>query len=96
MVALYRPGPMQTIDEYIARKQGKKPILYYHPKMKSYLGTTFGLLVYQDDLLFTAIELAGYDWGEVDKFRKAVGKRFLKKWQNNTSNSLMVAKVILV
>lgn len=75
MVALYRPGPMQTIDEYIARKQGKKPILYYHPKMKSYLGTTFGLLVYQDDLLFTAIELAGYDWGEVDKFRKAVGKK---------------------
>lgn len=75
MVALYRPGPMQTIDEYIDRKHGKKPIVYYHPKMKSYLGASLGLMVYQDDLLFTAIELAGYDWGEVDKFRKAVGKK---------------------
>lgn len=75
MVALYRPGPMQTIEEYTARKHGKKPITFYHPKMKSYLGPSLGLLVYQDDLLFTAIELAGYDWGEVDKFRKAVGKK---------------------
>lgn len=75
MVALYRPGPMQTIDEYIDRKHGKKPIVFYHPKMKSYLGASLGLMVYQDDLLFTAIELAGYDWGEVDKFRKAVGKK---------------------
>lgn len=75
MVALYRPGPMQTIDEYIARKNGKHPTTYYHPKMKKYLDKSFGLLVYQDDLLFTAIELAGYDWGEVDKFRKAVGKK---------------------
>ncbi len=75
MVALYRPGPMQTIDEYIDRKQGKHPVIFYHPKMANYLKPTFGLLVYQDDLLFTAIELAGYDWGEVDKFRKAVGKK---------------------
>ena len=75
MVALYRPGPMQTIDEYVARKNGKHPTIYYHPKMKKYLDKTYGLLVYQDDLLFTAIELAGYDWGEVDKFRKAVGKK---------------------
>ncbi len=75
MVALYRPGPMQTIDEYVKRKHGKSPVTFYHPKMKSYLGPTYGLLVYQDDLLFTAIELAGYDWGEVDKFRKAVGKK---------------------
>ncbi len=75
MVALYRPGPMQTIDEYVARKNGKHPTVYYHPKMKKFLDKTFGLLVYQDDLLFTAIELAGYDWGEVDKFRKAVGKK---------------------
>lgn len=75
MVALYRPGPMQTIDEYVARKNGKHATTYYHPKMKKYLEKTYGLLVYQDDLLFTAIELAGYDWGEVDKFRKAVGKK---------------------
>lgn len=75
MVALYRPGPMDNINEYIARKHGKKPITYMHPKMKSYLDTTYGVLVYQDDLLLTAIEVAGYSWGEVDKFRKAVGKK---------------------
>lgn len=75
MVALYRPGPMDNIYEYIARKHGKKPVSYMHPKMKSFLDTTYGVLVYQDDLLMTAIEVAGYSWGEVDKFRKAVGKK---------------------
>jgi DNA polymerase III subunit alpha len=75
MVALYRPGPMDNINEYILRKNGKKPVTYAHPKMKSFLERTYGVLVYQDDLLMTAIEVAGYSWGEVDKFRKAVGKK---------------------
>lgn len=75
MVALYRPGPMDNINEYIARKHGKKPVTFMHPKMKNFLGTTYGVLVYQDDLLMTALEVAGYSWGEVDKFRKAVGKK---------------------
>lgn len=75
MVALYRPGPMDNIREYIARKHGARPVTYLHPKMKNFLDTTYGVLVYQDDLLMTAIEVAGYSWGEVDKFRKAVGKK---------------------
>lgn len=75
MVALYRPGPIENINEYIARKHGKKPAVYFHPNMKEYLEPTFGVLVYQDDLLMTAINVAGYSWGEVDKFRKAVGKK---------------------
>ncbi len=75
MVALYRPGPMDNIQEYIARKHGRKPVTFMHPKMKDFLSTTYGVLVYQDDLLLTAIEVAGYSWGEVDKFRKAVGKK---------------------
>ena len=75
MVALYRPGPMDNINEYIARKHGRKPVTFMHPKMKNFLATTYGVLVYQDDLLMTAIEVAGYSWGEVDKFRKAVGKK---------------------
>ncbi|MDQ3089766.1 MAG: DNA polymerase III subunit alpha [bacterium] len=79
MVALYRPGPMDNINEYIARKHGKKPVVYMHPKMKDFLDTTYGVLVYQDDLLMTAIEVAGYSWGEVDKFRKAVGKKIPKE-----------------
>ena len=75
MVALYRPGPMDNIKEYIARKHGKRPVTYLHPKMKSFLDKTYGVLVYQDDLLMTALEVAGYTWGEIDKFRKAVGKK---------------------
>ncbi|HEX7724487.1 MAG TPA: DNA polymerase III subunit alpha [Candidatus Paceibacterota bacterium] len=75
MVALYRPGPMDNINEYIQRKNGLKPATYPHPAMKKFLEPTHGVLVYQDDLLMTAIEVAGYNWGEVDKFRKAVGKK---------------------
>ena len=75
MVALYRPGPMDNIREYIARKHGTRPITYLHPKMKDFLDTTYGVLVYQDDLLMTALEVAGYSWGDIDKFRKAVGKK---------------------
>ena len=75
MVALYRPGPMNNIPEYIARKHGKKTISYFHPKAENFLKRSYGILVYQDDLLFTAMELAGYNWETVDKFRKAVGKK---------------------
>lgn len=74
-IALFRPGPMANIDEYIARKDGKKPVEYYHPKMEKFLDKSLGVLVYQDDLLYTALEVAGYNWEEVDKFRKAVGKK---------------------
>ena len=75
VIALYRPGPMRNIDEYIDRKQGRKSAVYLHPDMKKFLRNSYGVLVYQDDLLYTAIELAGYDWKEVDVFRKAVGKK---------------------
>jgi DNA polymerase III subunit alpha len=75
MVALYRPGPMNNIPEYIARKQGYSPIKYFHPRAEKFLAKSYGILVYQDDLLFTAMELAGYNWKTVDKFRKAVGKK---------------------
>ena len=75
IIALYRPGPMDNIKEYIDRKQGRKPVSYIHEDMKKFLKTSYGVLVYQDDLLYTAIELAGYNWEEVDVFRKAVGKK---------------------
>ncbi len=82
MVALYRPGPMDNIQEYIARKHGIKPTTYAHPIMKTFLDRTFGILVYQDDLLMTAIKVAGYTWGEVDKFRKAIGKKIREEMAN--------------
>jgi len=79
MVALYRPGPMETIPEYIKRKHNPKLIKYMDPRMKKFLGDSYGLIVYQDDLLFCALELAGYNWEEADKFRKAVGKKIPKE-----------------
>ena len=79
MVALYRPGPMEIIPEYIKRKHNRELVKYLDPRMKKYLKESYGLIVYQDDLLFSAIELAGYDWKEADKFRKAVGKKIPKE-----------------
>jgi DNA polymerase-3 subunit alpha len=78
MVALYRPGPMQFIPEYIARKHNPNLISYLDPALEKILKRTYGILVYQDDLLTIARELAGYSWIEVDKFRKAVGKKIPK------------------
>lgn len=75
MVALYRPGPMQFIPDYIERKHNPKKISYLDPALEPILKKTYGILVYQDDLLMMANRLAGYSWGEVDKFRKAVGKK---------------------
>lgn len=75
MVALYRPGPMQFIPDYIARKHNPSLITYQDKSFETILKQTYGILVYQDDLLIIAHDLAGYTWGEVDKFRKAVGKK---------------------
>ena len=75
MVALYRPGPMQFIPLYIERKRNPKLVTYMDLVLEPILKKTFGILVYQDDLLMIAIKIAGYSWGEVDKFRKAVGKK---------------------
>lgn len=75
MVALYRPGPISVIPEYIARKNNPKLVKYLDPRMEKFLDMSYGLIIYQEDLLFCAIELAGYTWEEADKFRKAVGKK---------------------
>ncbi len=75
MVALFRPGPMQFIPLYIERKHHPERITYPDHALEPILKKTYGVLVYQDDLLLMAKNLAGYSWGEVDKFRKAVGKK---------------------
>lgn len=75
MIALFRPGPMANIPEFIARKNKKSPVSYLHPKMEKFLNKSYGILVYQEDILFTAIELAGYNWESVDKLRTAIGKK---------------------
>lgn len=75
MVALYRPGPLAFIPDYIERKHNPEKVVYFDKKLKPYLETTYGILIYQDDILLIAVNLAGYSWGEADKFRKAVGKK---------------------
>ncbi len=75
MIALFRPGPMANIPEYIARKNKKTKVVYLHPKMEKFLEKSYGILVYQEDILFTALELAGYNWETVDKLRNAIGKK---------------------
>lgn len=75
MVALYRPGPMANIPEYVRRKHNPKLIKYPDPRLKDILSQSYGVITYQDDVLLTVIALAGYSWLEADKFRKAMGKK---------------------
>lgn len=75
MVALYRPGPMAFIPDYIARKRDPSKVTYLDPRLEQFLEPTYGILIYQDDLLLIAVHLAGFTWGEADKLRKAVGKK---------------------
>ncbi len=75
MVALYRPGPMAFIPEYIERKKNPARVRYLDPRMETILKPTYGILIYQDDVMMIAVELAGYSWGEADKLRKAMGKK---------------------
>ena len=75
LVALYRPGPMDSIPTYIARKNGKEPVEYLHPTMEPILNETYGVMTYQDDVMRIARELAGYTMGEADILRRAMGKK---------------------
>ena len=75
MVALYRPGPMAFIPAYIERKKDPRLIRYLDPRMEPILKNSYGVIVYQDDVLEIAVKLAGYSWLEADKFRKAMGKK---------------------
>lgn len=75
MVALYRPGPMQNIPDFIARKHDPSRISYPDPRLEEILANSYGILTYQDDVLLTTIALAGYSWLDADKFRKAMGKK---------------------
>lgn len=75
MVALYRPGPMQFIDDFIKRKHGERQITYFHPKMEDALKSTYGVLVYQEQVMQISKDLSGFSGGEADTLRKAIGKK---------------------
>lgn len=75
IVSLYRPGPMDNIPSYIKRKHGEEEITYLHPKLAPILGETYGIMIYQEQVMKIAQELAGYTLGGADKLRKAMGKK---------------------
>ena len=75
MVALYRPGPMDLIPDYIDRKHGRKPVEYLHPKLEPILQKTYGVMVYQEQLMAAVRAIAGFTLAEADIMRKAVGKK---------------------
>ncbi len=88
MNALYRPGPLDagTIDDYIRRKHGKEKVTYVHPRLEPILRETYGVIVYQEQVIRIAMELAGYTAGEGDILRKAMGKKvkeIMEKQQNS-------------
>ncbi len=75
MNALYRPGPMDNIPTFIDRKHGKQPIDYEHPKLEPILRNTYGIMVYQEQVMQIAQAIAGYSLGEADLLRRAMGKK---------------------
>lgn len=81
MVALYRPGPLEMIPDYIQRKHNPELVTYLDPRLEPILDQSFGVIVYQDDVMLIAIHLAGYSWLEADKLRKAMGKKIPAEMQ---------------
>ncbi len=75
MVALYRPGPMEFIPAYIRRMHGAEAVTYRHPALKPILEETYGITVYQEQIMYTAMQLAGYSAAEADNLRQAVAKK---------------------
>lgn len=79
MNALYRPGPMEYIPDFVARKHGRTPITYDLPCMERYLKDTYGITVYQEQVMLLSREIAGFTRGESDNLRKAMGKKLADK-----------------
>ena len=81
MNALYRPGPMEYIPQFVARKHGREPVTYDHPLMEKYLKTTYGITVYQEQVMLLSRLLGGFTRGQSDTLRKAMGKKQIEKME---------------
>jgi DNA polymerase-3 subunit alpha len=86
ILALYRPGPMQFIDDYIARKKGLKKVHYAHPLLEKVCADTYGIIVYQEQVQRAANVLAGYSLGQADLLRRAMGKKDKEKMDKERVN----------
>jgi DNA polymerase III subunit alpha len=85
IVALYRPGPMENIPTYIRRKHGEEKPDYLHPQLKSVLEETYGVIIYQEQVMEIAKTLAGYSLGDADLLRRAMGKKIQKEMDEQRS-----------
>jgi DNA polymerase-3 subunit alpha len=87
LVSLYRPGPLNAgmHIEYAERKHGRKPVAYPHPDLKPVLEDTYGVIVYQEQVMETAVRMAGYSMGEADDLRHAMGKKIREKLAKHKS-----------
>ena len=85
-LALFRPGPMQNIDTYIRRKNGKEQIDYYHQDLKPILENTYGIIVYQEQIMQILNKLGGYSYAESDLIRRAISKKKLDVIENERIN----------
>ena len=92
MVALYRPGPMEQIPTFIKAKHGVEPIRYPHPAVQEILKETYGVIVYQDQVLLIVQALAGYSLGQADILRKAMGKKIPEVMKRERQNFTEGAK----
>jgi len=88
MVALYRPGPMESIPQYIERKHDPSKVEFLDPRLKDILDRSYGVITYQDDVMMIAIKLGGYTWPEADKLRKAMGKKIPKDMEEQKEKLL--------
>ena len=79
MVALYRPGPLQFIPDYIKRMHGEEPVKFRHDALEPIFNETFGIAIYQEQIMFAAMEIAGYKASEADALRSAISKKKVKE-----------------
>jgi len=91
-VALYRPGPMQHIKEFILKKKGKKNVTYSHPLLERVLKDTYGIMIYQEQVMQTASVIANFTLGEADTLRRAMGKKMLEEMDDKRKDFINGAK----
>ncbi|MFC1919398.1 DNA polymerase III subunit alpha [Chloroflexota bacterium] len=92
LIALYRPGPMEHIPTFIKAKHGQVPVRYIHPALKDITEETYGVIVYQDQVLLIVQAFAGYSLGQADIFRKAMGKKIPEVMKKEHSNFIAGAR----
>ncbi len=94
LVALYRPGPMELIPDYIDRKHGRQKVTYPHPDLEPVLKETYGIIVYQEQVMAIANILAGYSLGQADILRRAMGKKKVEVMEKERAKFIEGAKAL--